>query len=221
MTRPRAILFDFDGVLIDSEWVGNCFIANFLTEAGHPTRPEDAIEQFMGLAGAAFEAAVAKWSGGRLPDGFVEARTRHGLRHLQDGIAEVVGASAFIRALPPDFPIAVTSSASTAWIDGHLRHLGLRERFADHLYSGREHVERTKPAPDLYLYAAGQLGVDIGDTLVIEDSAVGVRGAVASGARVVGLLAGSHIGHAHEERLLAAGAHHCFTSFAGIANHYL
>ena len=55
---PKAILFDFDGVVIDSEWVGNCFIAAELTAAGHPTRPEDAIDNFMGLAGQSFDYVV-------------------------------------------------------------------------------------------------------------------------------------------------------------------
>jgi HAD superfamily hydrolase (TIGR01509 family) len=217
---PKAILFDFDGVLIDSEWAGNGFIANWLTEAGFPTRPEDAVEQFMGLAGLPFEAAVARWTNGELPQGFREARTRQGLEYLRDGIAEVAGASAFIQELPLDFPIAVTSSASSQWIHGHLDHLGLRQRFGEHVYSGREHVARSKPAPDLYLHAAHRLGVAIGETMIIEDSTVGVEGAVASGAHVVGLLAGSHVSGSLEARLLTAGVHCCVSSFEEIRRQY-
>ena len=219
--KPKAILFDFDGVLIDSEWAGNSFIADYLTQAGHPTHPEEAIDQFMGLAGDAFEAAIKRWTGGRLPDGFREARTRRGIQYLRDGIAEVEGATAFINRLPETFPIAVTSSASTQWICGHLEHLGLRERFGEHVYSGREHVERSKPAPDLYLFAADRLGVDIADSLIVEDSPVGILGAVASGAHVVGLLAGSHVRDGHGERLLAAGAHCYVTTFDELSVRYL
>jgi len=218
--KPKAILFDFDGVLIDSEWAGNRFIAEHLTKAGFPTRPEEAIDNFMGLAGGPFESAVERWTGKPLPEGFREARMQRGLEFLRDGIAEVAGASKFIRALPADFPIAVTSSAVSRWIAGHLDNLGLRERFGEHLYSGREHVSRTKPAPDLYLFAADRLGVDIGDTLIIEDSPVGIEGAVASGAHVVGLLAGSHIRDGHAERLINAGAHRCAASFDEIAELY-
>ena len=145
---------------------------------------------------------------------------QRGLAFLRDGIAEVAGATAFIRSLPADFPIAVTSSAFTRWIAGHLENLGLRERFGEHLYSGREHVSRTKPAPDLYLFAADQLGVAIADTLIVEDSPVGIEGAVASGAHVVGLLAGSHVRDGHDRRLMKAGAHRCVTSFDEIAAHY-
>jgi len=168
-----------------------------------------------------FESAVERWTGGVLPAGFREARMQRGLEFLRDGIAEVTGARAFIDALPLDFPIAVTSSAMTRWIAGHLDNLGLSERFGEHVYSGREHVSRTKPAPDLYLFAADQLGADIADTLIIEDSPVGIEGAVASGAHVVGLLAGSHVRDGHAHRLTDAGAHRCVTSFAEIAEHYL
>lgn len=214
---PAAILFDFDGVLIDSEWAGNSYIADYLTEAGHPTRPEEAIERFMGLAGPAFEEAIETWIGRPLPEGFREARLRKGLRYLEDGIAEVAGASDFIRGLDPALPIAVVSSASTQWIGTHLDHLGLRDRFGPHLYSGREHVERMKPAPDIYLHAADRLGVEIRDSFIVEDSPIGVEGAVASGARVIGLLAGTHVRDGHETRLRAAGAHECVRSFDELA----
>lgn len=215
--RPQAILFDFDGVLVDSEWASNSQIAEFLTEAGYPTRPEDAIERFMGLAGTAFEEAIERWIDGPLPDGFRDARMRAGARYMRDGIAEVAGATRFIHGLDQDLPIAVVSSASTQWIAAHLDHLGIRERFNGHLYSGREHVGRMKPAPDLYLFAAEQLGVDIARTMIIEDSPVGVEGAVASGAQVVGLCAGSHARDGHDARLIAAGAHRCAASFDEIA----
>lgn len=218
--RPSAILFDFDGVLIDSEWIGNCFIADHLSAAGHPTRPEDAIDNFMGTAGASFEEAVTRWIGQPFPESLRDARIRCGLEMLESGVAEVAGATEFIRGLPAEFPIAVTSSAITRWLTGHLDHLGLRERFGAHIYSAREHVERVKPAPDIYIHAADRLGVDIAGTLIIEDSLLGITGAKASGAHVVGLLAGSHIRDGHGEKLLRAGAHRCVTSFAEIAEFY-
>jgi beta-phosphoglucomutase-like phosphatase (HAD superfamily) len=218
--KPQAILFDFDGVLIDSEWAGNSFIANWLTEAGFPTSPEQAIEHFMGTGGKSFEAAIERWTGAPFPAALQDARFGLGRAMLEEGIVEVVGAKAFIAGLPGDFPIAVTSSASTRWLAGHLDHLGLRDRFGDHIYSGREHVERMKPAPDLYLFAADRLGVAIAETLIVEDSPVGIEGAVASGAHVVGLLAGSHIREGHDARLLAAGAHRCVAGFEEIAALY-
>ena len=203
--RPETLLFDFDGVLIESEYAGNAQIAAFLTAAGHPTTPEQAMTNFMGLSGGDFLAAIERWIGGPLPDGFQEARRAEDERAMRDGLAEVAGAVAFVRSLPESLPKAVVSSSTTRWLHAHLAHLGLADAFGDHVYSGREHVDRGKPAPDLYLYAADRLGVAIGDCAIIEDSPVGVTGAVASGGYVIGLCAGSHCGPGHTEKLKALG----------------
>ncbi|HWH22360.1 MAG TPA: HAD family phosphatase, partial [Allosphingosinicella sp.] len=103
------------------------------------------------------------------------------------------------------------------WVARHLDHLGLREAFGDMIFSGREHVARGKPAPDLYLHAAKALNLDIRRTLVIEDSRVGVTGAVASGAYVAGLCAGSHCSAGHADQLKRLGAHFVAGSFAEIS----
>ncbi len=200
-----ALLFDFDGVLIESEYAGNRQIADFLSAAGHPTSPEESMEHFMGLAGPDFLAAIKRRIGTTLPQGFHEAREAEDARAMAEGIEAVAGAVAFVSALPPALPRAIVSSSATRWIDRHLRHIGLRDAFGDHLYSGREHVERGKPAPDLYLHAAQALGVPIERIAIIEDSPVGATGAVASGAYVIGLCAGTHCGVGHADRLRALG----------------
>lgn len=205
MSRPQALLFDFDGVLLESEFAGNQQIAEFLTQAGHPTSPADSMANFMGLSGTHFTRAVEAWVGGPIPDGFFEARAREDARVLEQGVAAVAGAIAFVRALPADLPRAIVSSSTTHWIATHLRHLGIADAFGDHIYSGKEHVANGKPAPDLYLYGARQLGVPIERCAILEDSPVGVTGAVASGARVIGLCAGSHCGAGHDQRLRDLG----------------
>jgi beta-phosphoglucomutase-like phosphatase (HAD superfamily) len=118
-----------------------------------------------------------------------------------------------VQSLAPGLPKAVASSSSTRWIRGHLQHLGLTEVFGDHIYSGREHVERGKPAPDLYLHAAEQLGADIRRSVIIEDSEVGATGALASGAQVIGLAAGSHCLDDHADILRTLGVQHVANSF--------
>jgi beta-phosphoglucomutase-like phosphatase (HAD superfamily) len=120
-------------------------------------------------------------------------------------VRAVAGAVDFVRSLPPDLPRAVASSSSTRWLHGHLDHLGLRDAFGDHVYSGNEHVERGKPEPDLYLYAASQLGAHIRRSVILEDSAIGVTGALASGAHVIGLAAGSHCLDGHDDMLRSLG----------------
>jgi HAD superfamily hydrolase (TIGR01509 family) len=200
-----ALLFDFDGVLIESEYAGNRQIAEFLSTAGHPTTPEESMEHYMGLAGPDFLQAIERRIGTSLPPGFHEAREAEDKRAMAEGIGAVAGAVAFVRALPSDLPRAIVSSSAVAWIDRHLRHIGLRDAFGDHLYSGREHVARGKPAPDLYLYAAAALSIPIERCAILEDSPVGATGAVASGAYVIGLCAGSHCGTGHAARLRGIG----------------
>ena len=215
--RFDALLFDFDGVLIESEYAGNRQIAEFLSQAGHPTTPEESMEHFMGLAGPDFLQAIERRIGTALPQGFHEAREAEDKRAMAEGIDAVAGAVAFVRTLPPELPRAIVSSSSTTWIDRHLRHIGLRDAFGPHLYSGREHVERGKPAPDLYLHAARALGVAIERTAIIEDSPVGATGAVASGGYVIGLCAGTHCGPGHADRLRGIGVHAIARDFDEVA----
>jgi HAD superfamily hydrolase (TIGR01509 family) len=123
----------------------------------------------------------------------------------------------FLESLPADLPKAIASSSPAHWLDTHLRHLGVRDLFGDKLFSGREHVTRGKPAPDLYLHAAAALGVPIERCVILEDSPVGVTGAVASGATVIGLCAGSHCAADHGDRLRALGVEHIAHDFDEVA----
>lgn len=203
--KYQAILFDFDGVLLESEAAGNRQIAAYLTSIGHPTTPEDSMANFMGLAGADFLGAVERWIGRAIPEDFHTARAEEDARALEDGLPAVAGAIRFVEELPADLPRAIASSSSTRWISRHLEHLGIRAAFGEHIYSGREHVTLGKPAPDLYLHAAAAIGVPIERCAILEDSPVGVTGAVASGAAVIGLCAGSHCAPDHAERLRELG----------------
>ena len=172
---------------------------------------------FMGLNGPDFLVAIEKWIGRPLPDDFQEAREAEDRRVLEQGLEAVAGAVAFVESLPPDLPRAVASSSSSRWIETHLRHLGLLHHFEGRIFSGSEHVARGKPAPDLYLHAAAALGVPIERIVIVEDSPVGVQGALASGAEVIGLAAGTHCLPGHAERLRALGVTRIATSFDEVA----
>ena len=215
--RFDALIFDFDGVLLESEYAGNAQLADWLTKSGHPTSVEQAMDEFMGLAGLDFIGAIERWIGRAVPDDFHTARAEEDRRAIAEGVAEVAGAAAFVRSLPPELPKAICSSSSSHWIESHLRNLGLEGAFGDKIFSGREHVARGKPAPDLYLHAADALGVPIGRIAIIEDSPVGVQGALASGATVIGLVAGSHCRPDHAERLRALGVRHIAGNFDEVA----
>jgi HAD superfamily hydrolase (TIGR01509 family) len=215
--RFDALIFDFDGVLLESEWAGNKQIADYLTGIGHPTSVEQSMNNFMGLAGLDFIGAIERWIGRTVPDDFHDARADEDARAIAEGLEEVAGAVAFIRTLPASLPKAICSSSTTHWIESHLAHLGLEGAFGGMIFSGREHVARGKPAPDLYLHAADALGVPIGRVAIIEDSPVGVEGALASGAEVIGLVAGRHCMPGHAERLRALGVRHIARDFNEVA----
>ncbi len=212
-----AIIFDFDGVLLESEYAGNRQIADYLTSIGHPTSPEDSMANFMGLAGADFLSAIEGWIGRAIPDDFHAARAAEDRRALEEGLPAVAGAIRFIEGLPPGLPRAIASSSSTQWITRHLEHLGVREAFGEMIFSGREHVTRGKPAPDLYLLAADRLGVDIARCVILEDSPIGVTGAVASGAHVIGICAGAHCAPDHADKLRALGVREIARDFDEVA----
>jgi HAD superfamily hydrolase (TIGR01509 family) len=205
MHRPAALIFDFDGVLLESEFEGNRQLAALLTDLGHRHTVEETLRNYVGLSGKDFIAAIEERIGTELPPEFHEQMKEKSRRALREGIEAVVGAVEFVRSLPADLPRAIASSSSTRWLNGHLAHLGLADAFGAHVYSGHEHVDRGKPAPDIYLYAARRLGVPIEQAVVIEDSPVGVTGALASGARVIGLAAGSHCLGGHEKILRNLG----------------
>ena len=213
MPRHRGIIFDFDGVLLESEFEGNRELAILLTEFGHAHEVEDTLKLYVGLSGGSFIAAIEDKIGTKLPPEFHDRLKEMSVRALRDGVAAVTGAVEFVQSLPAELPRAVASSSSTRWVRGHLHHLGLTDSFGEHVYSGREHVERGKPAPDLYLFVAERLGVPIGDCVIIEDSRVGATGALASGARVIGLAAGAHCLDGHDEMLGSLGVEEIAHSF--------
>lgn len=215
--RFAGLIFDFDGVLIESEYIGNKHIAEYLTRIGHPTSVEESMANFMGLAGKEFLGAIERWIGRPLPDDFHDERAKEDARVFEAGIGAVAGAVAFVAALPADLPVAIASSSSTEWIRRHLAHIGLSDRFGDQIFSGREHVTNGKPAPDLYLHAAAAIGVPIGDCAIIEDSPVGATGAVASGGYVIGLVAGSHCPPGHDDVLRSKGVNAIARDFAEVA----
>ncbi len=214
---PAAIIFDFDGVIADSEVLGSQALADALTAAGLPTTLEDVIARYMGRNRAHTLAAVAALWGERVPADMA-ARLEGCEESFADRVEPVAGLSAFL-ARTDHLPRAIASSSASAYLRHHIARFGHADRFGPHLYSGREHVTRGKPAPDLYLHAAAALGVDPCRMLVIEDSPVGARAGLAAGARVFGLAAGSHCSPALSAALEAQGVERVFASYAAMADY--
>jgi HAD superfamily hydrolase (TIGR01509 family) len=199
-----ALIFDFDGVIVDSEILSNAILADSLTELGHPTSLEQAVERYIGLNWRDMCVVIEAEIGRPLPADFRE-RSKAAFQLRLEEVTAVAGVEACLAALPP-VPKAVASSSPTRWLRDSLERFGLGDYFGDRLFSAAEHVERGKPHPDIYLHAARALGVRPGNVLVIEDTPTGVKSARAAGMAVVGLCAGLHCQPGHGERLLEAGA---------------
>jgi HAD superfamily hydrolase (TIGR01509 family) len=202
--RPQLIIFDFDGVVADSEVIANQLLADSISAIGTPTTLEDSIRLFMGKRWEDCKRAIIEWTGSPLPDGFEErhrARSREIMRRV---VGPVAGLASFLDAHRA-FPGCVASSSSPEWLDHCVDRFGLRHHFAANLFSAT-HVANGKPAPDIFLHAARQMGVAPEACLVLEDSPSGVIGARAAGMTVVGFLGGSHIRDGYAERLIEAGA---------------
>jgi HAD superfamily hydrolase (TIGR01509 family) len=189
-------------------------LADALTELGHPTSLEQAVERYIGLNWRDTCAVIENEIGHELPADF-RPRTKEAFQLRLDEVVAVAGVEAFLESLPP-IPKAVASSSPTIWLSGSLGRFGLAHHFEGRLFSAAEHVERGKPHPDIYLHAARELGVEPAKTLVLEDTAPGVRAAKAAGMTVVGLCAGLHCGLDYGDRLRSAGADHIAGSYAEV-----
>lgn len=212
--RFGALIFDFDGVIVDSEILSNAILAEALTELGHPTSLEQAIERYIGLNWRDMIVIIEAEIGRPLPDDF-RTRSKEAFELRMDEVTAVAGVEAFLGALPP-VPKAVASSSPTRWLSGALERFGLAHHFGDRLYSAAEHVDRGKPHPDIYLHAARALAVPPAEVLVLEDTPIGVKAARAAGMTVVGLCAGLHCGPGHGEKLHEAGADHIAGGYADV-----
>ena len=199
--RFDAVLFDCDGVLVDSEPITNRVLADMLGELGARLSLEDTIRTFVGKAVWQEFALIRELTGRPVPDGFYDDYKRRRDDALRDTIEAVPGIGVvFDACAATGLPIAVASGAERAKMQITLGRTGLLPRLDPHIY-GADQVARSKPHPDVYLLAAKGLRVDPARCLVIEDTATGTQAGVAAGATVFGYCA------ANDPRaLLAAGA---------------
>lgn len=183
MEGPAAVVFDLDGVLLDSEQAWDDARKGLVADHGLPWR-EEATRAMMGMSSREWpvyvrDALAVPLTPAEINDevvGRVLARYRDDLP-LLPGAAETVARIAAV------WPIALASSSNRVVIDEVLASMGVRERFTAVVSS--EEVARGKPAPDVYLEAARQLGVDPSACVAVEDSENGVKAAVAAGMRVI------------------------------------
>lgn len=205
MSRFDLVIFDYDGVVADSELLNNQAMAEVLTGIGLPTTLDQALATYMGRRWLDCRPDIEARLGRACPETTLGDWTRLCHQRAASTLTAVPGAARFMAELPQRRCIA--SSSPPDWIELGLTTMGIPADHAGPIYSGAVHVTRGKPHPDLFLHAAAELGVEPTRTLVIEDSSAGVQAGVAAGMTVVGLLAGGHVRIGHAERLSAAGAH--------------
>jgi len=217
VTAPLAIVFDFDGVIADSELIANHALAESLTAIGLPTTFDDCLREYCGHNWRETERRIESRLGSALPTGFRDDHRRRARVRFAAELTPVPGVAAFLERTA-GLPRAIASSSSIEWLAHALDHMGLAHHFGGHLYSA-DGLARGKPHPDIYLAAAEGLVIAPERCLAVEDSPVGARAAVAAGMRVIGLTAAGHIGdrNTHAAELREAGVDRVVSAFAEIA----
>ena len=199
------IMFDCDGVLIDSEIIAARVEAERLGELGYEITAEEIAERFAGLTLLRMMELLAEESGMNFPDDFAAKTDAEIEKRLASDITAIAGAAEMLDRL--DLPRCICSNSMSMRLEMCLRKVGLWDKFRPYVFSALEvGTKRGKPAPDVYLFGAEQFGVSPREAVVIEDSVHGVAAASAAGCRVVGFVGGKHTYPGHGDALTEAGA---------------
>ena len=209
------IIFDYDGVAPDSELLASPTLAEQLPAAGLPNTLDEVLAQYVGRRWRDNRALVEARHGRPCPEDFHIGFSRETRVRAQAELEPVAGLHDFLNLRSEARCIA--SSSGPEWLALGLDRFGLAEMFGERVYSAALHVERGKPHPDVFLYAARDLDVDPARVLVIEDSEAGVEAGLSAGMTVVGLTAGGHARDDLGARLSGKGAHHVGHSYAAVA----
>jgi beta-phosphoglucomutase-like phosphatase (HAD superfamily) len=213
-TTTQLVIFDCDGVLVDSEVLIIAEEVELLCSVGIAVTADDVAERYTGRSDASIFAEL-RGDGVALPDDFEARWTGCAQRALSRGLRPVNGMDELLARL--SLPRCVASSSVPERIDHSLRLAGLHQLVGPHVFSTTL-VAHGKPAPDIFLLAASQLGVSPAACVVVEDSPYGVTGALAAGMDVIGFTAAGHCSPATTARLLAAGAPRIAASAAELAS---
>ena len=206
---PKVIIFDCDGVIVDSETIALERTRALLRRHGLELSAEQARERFLGVSAQAIQRMAERDLGSKLPANFLDELTQDIIAAFEHELKGVEGVREALAELG-DGAVCIASSSSLERTRASLRIVGYTRLFEPNLFSAAE-VAHGKPAPDLFLHAAERMGAKPADCLVIEDSEPGVTAAARAEMTVFGFLGGGHIvGAAHGERLRAAGAAQVF-----------
>jgi HAD superfamily hydrolase (TIGR01509 family) len=210
------IIFDCDGVLVDSEMVSFEAEAEVFGEIGVALTAQDLLGRFLGMSSASMFAILERERGISLPPDFSERAARRTLQAFDQRLRPIPGIAELLAGLPDRKCVA--SSSEPPRIRHSLSLAGILHHFEPHIFSATQ-VKHGKPAPDLFLFAAESMGAPPARCLAIEDSVAGVTAARAAGMTVLGFTGGSHCLDGHAERLHHAGAGEVFGSCPELARY--
>jgi HAD superfamily hydrolase (TIGR01509 family) len=197
------VIFDCDGVLVDSEVISCRAHAATLTRHGYPITADQVLDRFLGVSDREARQIIETEIARKLPDDFESQVKQATLQFYAHDLRPISHVGEAIAAI--GLPKCVASSGTPEKIRHGLTCAGLYDQLAPHIFSASE-VERGKPAPDLFLFAAERMQAAPARCLVIEDSVPGVTGALAAGMTVLGFHGGSHCRPGYGDTLRAAGA---------------
>ncbi len=202
------VIFDCDGVLIDSEVIFCAVDAEALTRLGHPTTAATIAERFAGVPHRIAWGQLSTELNLQLPISWTDDLLLECQRRFPTELASIRGAATAIQMIVErGNQVCVASSTELSSLRENLERTDLLPLLAPHVFSV-EQVKRPKPAPDVFLFAASQMGFDPADTIVVEDSVAGVMAGKRAGMRVLGFTGGGHTYSSLASRLAAAGAEH-------------
>jgi beta-phosphoglucomutase-like phosphatase (HAD superfamily) len=211
-----AVLFDCDGVLVDSEPITNGVLRDMLAESGWVLTPAECLRLFIGKAVKDERALIEANTGQPLTEDWMQRfRARRNAGLLRDLLA-IEGAVHAVAHIHQRYAgrMACASGADRFKVELQLDKCGLMPYFKGRIFSGHE-TPRSKPFPDVYLAAAAALSVDPRRCVVVEDSVTGVLAGVAAGATVFGY-SPPQAGHDSPDALRKAGAARVFTAMSGL-----
>ena len=192
MSLASLVIFDCDGVLIDSEAHAGPVLADFLAEVGMPVSVAECHTRYRGRTFADCLVEIEAALGKPVPDGWFDRLRDATHRAIDENVAAMPRAREMLAQLPADgTPVCVASSSGLAYLERVLAATDLLPFFGKNVFSAQM-VTRGKPAPDLFLHAAAQMGHAPAHCLVIEDSLPGIRAARAAGMRVLGYVSDSY-----------------------------
>ncbi|ALE04048.1 HAD family hydrolase [Bartonella ancashensis] len=215
MPQIDLIIFDCDGVLVDSEYLVAKIGSQLLKDINYEISPEELSERYAGLIFSDILKKIEKETGRLISANLIDKMSTLFCKQMKTDLRAIDGIAEAIKNIKSSYPYCICSNSTSEDIKQMLLTVNLYNFFEDKIFSAPEMgTKKPKPAPDIFLFAAQKLCVHPKNTIVIEDSLYGVQAATAAGMRVIGFTGGSHSYLNHSNDLVDSGAETVITKHA-------